>query len=264
MKSDLMKIQKLAKDKTALKHHLKVTRHNNGVLKNMVEELRTKNEKIEDHLQETKAKVLTGNNELAILKKQTEELKINNEEVRRKYENVKTEFEEVKTKNEDLMLKSEDLQSKNEDLKSKNEDLKFKNEELKVKNEVLKTKIENHEDKIEVEETTIRQCRSENVSNRKLIQELKNSQSEMTSSLEDCKTKDADLLISKEELKECLEELDAEMRKNLQRETTTTSTTTTITTTPSPKSVLVLSSFRSSNKPMVVSFQGQLSKLSNF
>ena len=76
LKSDLKKIEKLAKDKTSLKRHLKVTRHNNGVLKNMVEDLKTKNEKIESHLQETKAKIESGNNENAILKKQNEELKM--------------------------------------------------------------------------------------------------------------------------------------------------------------------------------------------
>ena len=232
----------------------------------MVEELKSKNEKIEDHLQEIKAK---GNNELAILRKQNEELKINNDEVKTKYENLKTEIEDMKTEDENLKTKLEEvktengnlkaelveMKSKNEDLKYKNEDLKSKNEATMDKNEKLKTSVENLEDEIEVETRTSRQCQSENVSNIKLIQELKASQSEMSSDLENCKTTDADLLISKEELKECLEELDAEMKKNLQWEITTTSTTTT--TTPPSTAVLVLNTWSSSNKPMVVSFEGQ-------
>lgn len=69
LKSDVKKIEKLVKDKTSLKRHLKVTRHNNGVPKNMIEELKTKNEEIEGHLQETKVKMENGNSEKAILKK---------------------------------------------------------------------------------------------------------------------------------------------------------------------------------------------------
>ena len=53
LKSDVKRIEKLTKDKISLKRHLKVTRHNNGVLKSMVEELTTKNEEIEGNLQET-------------------------------------------------------------------------------------------------------------------------------------------------------------------------------------------------------------------
>ena len=249
-----MKIQKLAKDKTTLKHHLKVTRHNNGVLKNMVEELKNKTEVIEGHLHETKAKVLTGNNELAILKKQNEEWKINNEEIKTKYETVKREYEEVKTENGNLKTELVDMKAKNEVLKFENEDLKPQNQELrttngelKVKNEELKTKVENIENKIELETKTARQCQSENDSNLKLILELKTSQSEMNSDLEDCKTTDADLMISKEELKECLEELDFEMKKNIP-----------------PKAVLVLSTWSTSNKPMVISFEGQFKKTIEF
>ena len=67
LKSDIKKIEKLVKDKTSLKRHPKVTRHNNGVLKNMVEELKTKNEEIEGHLQETKAQIENGNSEKALL-----------------------------------------------------------------------------------------------------------------------------------------------------------------------------------------------------
>ena len=81
LKSDVKKIEKLVKDKMSLQRHLKVTRNNNGVLKNMVEELKTKNEEIEGNLQETKAQIESGVNEMAHLKKQSEELKIKTEQL---------------------------------------------------------------------------------------------------------------------------------------------------------------------------------------
>ena len=152
LKSDLRKIEKLAKDKTSLKRHLKVTRHNNGVLKNVVEELKTKNGEIEGHLQETKAKIESGNIENAFLKK----------------------------KNEELKIKAEKLQEER-DLET--------NKRVK--------------------------CQSENVTNLKMILELKATDTKLTSELEDCKKTDADLVISEQELKECNEKLEAEVKQNL-------------------------------------------------
>ena len=60
-------------------------------------------------------------------------------------------------------------------------------------------------------------CDSENISYREEILKLKQKQSELTSEssdLEDCKTTDADLVISNKELKECNEELESELQKN--------------------------------------------------
>ena len=155
LKSDIKKIEKLVKDKISLKHHLKVTRHNNGVLKSMVEELKTKNEEIEVHLQETKAKVERGANEMTNLKKQNEELK-------------------VKTK-----------------------------------------KLEEERDS-EMKKSL--QYQSENLSNRELILELKEIKSKLTTDLENCETTDANLVILNQELEECNEELEVEIKKNLQCE----------------------------------------------
>ena len=95
----------MTKDKISLKRHLKVTRHNNGVLKNMVEELTTKNEEIEGHLQETKAQIESGNNENVILKKQTEGLKM-------KVEKLEEERDAEKEKN--IQCQSEILANQKE------------------------------------------------------------------------------------------------------------------------------------------------------
>ena len=51
-----------------------------------------------------------------------------------------------------------------------------------------------------------------------IILELKTKQSKLTSDLEICESTDADLLISDKELRECNEELKAEIQKNLQCE----------------------------------------------
>ena len=81
LKSDLRKIEKLSKDKAFLKHHMKTSRHNIGVLTKMNKDLKTENKKIKAQLQETKAEVVNGNNEIIILKKKNEDLKVNVEEL---------------------------------------------------------------------------------------------------------------------------------------------------------------------------------------
>ena len=150
LKSDVLRIEKLVKDKTSLQRHLKITRHNNAVLKNMVEELETKNEETEVHLQETKAKIENGNSEKAALKKQNGELNL---------------------------------------------------------------KVEKLEDERDAEKEKNIQCQSKIISYMETIHELQSKQSKMTTDLGDCKTTDADLVISNKELKECNEELEIEVKK---------------------------------------------------
>ena len=132
---------KLKNDKLTLKRHLKVTRHNNGVLKNMIDELQTKNEEIEGQLQESKAQIANGTSKMAFLNKKIEELN---------------------TKNENSDTKVEELEGK--------------------------------------------------------VKELVTNHAKLASELENCKSTDADLVISQQELKECNEESDAEIKKNLQCE----------------------------------------------
>ena len=64
------KLAKLEHDKTMLKRHLKLVRHNNEVFKNMYDELKTKNEDTESHLQDEEWKVEQ-------LEKKVEELETN-------------------------------------------------------------------------------------------------------------------------------------------------------------------------------------------
>ena len=87
---DAKQMAKLKNDKLTLKRHLKVTRHNNSVLKNIVDELKTKNEEIEGHLQESKAEIEHGTNELTLMKKTIEISKL-------KVENLATEVRELQT-----------------------------------------------------------------------------------------------------------------------------------------------------------------------
>ena len=89
---------------------------------------------------------------------------------------------------------------------------------LKKQNEDLKMKVETIEDERDAETEKGVQCQSENLENLELIQELKTTESKFTLELENCKTTDADLVISNQELKECDGELDSELTKNLQCE----------------------------------------------
>ena len=81
--------EKLKNDKIKLKGHLKVTRDNNGLLKNMVDELKTENEEIEVHLQQSNAKVESLTSEIELMKKSNEELTKKTEELDGKIENLK-------------------------------------------------------------------------------------------------------------------------------------------------------------------------------
>ena len=146
----------------------------------MVEELKTKNEEVENHLQETKAKVTSGNNELTILKKANEDLKTKIEGLQTENKGLKTSYEGLKDKNNDLKTEINDLKSKYEAYENKNEDLKTENEDLKIE-------VEKLEDERDAEMNKCLQYQSENVSNLKRILELETTQAKLTSDLEDCK-----------------------------------------------------------------------------
>ena len=57
-------IEKLKIHKSKSKHDLKVTRQNNRVLENRVDELKAKNGETESQLRESKAKIANGTNEI--------------------------------------------------------------------------------------------------------------------------------------------------------------------------------------------------------
>ena len=154
--------------------------------------------------------------------------------------------------------------------------LKVSMDILKKENEELKLKVEKLEKERDAVTKKNLHCQSENISNRELIQELRTSQSKLTSDLEICKSADVDRLISDKELEECNQELEAEKKKNYQCEsekkicqeeiisfatapvtTTTTSSMPWTTNSALSYTVLVLSTRYSHNKPMTVDFNGK-------
>ena len=142
----------------------------------------------------------------------------------------------------------------------------YQNEILKKQNEELKMKVKKLEEERDAVTKKNLHCQSENISNRELIQELRTSQSKLTSDLEICKSADVDRLISDKELEECNQELEAEKKKNYQCKSTISAAPVTTTTTSSMPwttnsalsyTVLVLSTWNSQNKPMTVDFNGK-------
>ena len=189
LKSDIKKIEKLVKDKISLERHLKVTRHDNGVLKNMVEELKTKNEEIEGNLQETKARIESGVNQMADLKKENEELKMNAQklEEERDAEIEKSlQYQSENVANLKLILDLKTIESK---LTSDLENYKTTDADLVISNRELK------------------ECNNELETEMKKVVELKSKNAKITSELESgCATK--------QELRDCEEELEDEIQKN--------------------------------------------------
>ena len=292
--TDAKQLVKLKNDKLTLKRHLKVTRHNNSVLKNIVDELKTKNEEIESHLQESKAEIENGTNELTLMKKTIEiselkveklatevkELKANQTKLVSDLENCKStdadlvvsqqetkecteELENEQVENlqcqsdkkatqevlESEIQKNQNLQDQNSVLTKSLEDLKKENKESEMKIEEVEEKVKGLEmkklklesdlenckitdadliisqqetkdctEELEDEKNKNLLCHEENVSNLKIIVKLKTNQTQLISDLESFKSTDADLIISQQELKECSDDLDAQIQSNLQYE----------------------------------------------
>jgi len=126
-----------------------------------------------------------------------------------------------KEKNQKLKKMMTDTRKNNQILMSQCDNSKniiYQNEILKKQNEELKIKLQKLEEERNAETNKRIQCQSENISYRELILELKTSQSKLTSDLEICESADSDLLISDQELVECNEELETEMKKSHQCE----------------------------------------------
>ena len=143
LKTDLRKIEKLSRDKVTLKRHIEATRHNNGVLKKMVEDLKTKNEKIKAQLQETKAEVVNGNNEIIILKKKNEDLK-------KKNEDLKVNVEELEDEGNTQMTKH--LQCKSEKVECDSENVSYLEKILELKRKQSKSTSDLHHCEEELED----------------------------------------------------------------------------------------------------------------
>ena len=187
---DAKQIAKLKSDKITLKRRLQETRHNNGVLKNMVEQLNIKKEEIEGHLQESKAIIANGNAEIEFISKSFEQSKKENHDLEMK-------TEELEEENAKLKESQNKLASELDSFKSTDADLVISRQETKECNEDLQG-----------QKTKYFQCFSEN-------EELKATQTKLKSDLKICTV---DLVISQKKLKKCSEDLEAEIQKNLQCE----------------------------------------------
>ena len=95
---DAQLIKKLKNDKIKLKGHLKLTRNNNGVLRNMVDKLKTEKQEIEGLLRDSNEKLASSTNEIEVLKRNNEELRKKNQESEIKAKELEGTIEQFKIK----------------------------------------------------------------------------------------------------------------------------------------------------------------------
>ena len=179
LKSDIKKIEKLVKDQI--------------LLENMVEELKAKNEEIEGNLQETKAIIENGVNQMADLKKENEELKMNAQKLKEERDaeiEKSLQYQSENVANLKLIL---DLKTTESKLTSDLENYKTTDADLVISNRELK------------------ECNNELETEMKKVVELKSKNAKITSELE---SGSADYIITKQELRDCEEELEDEIQKN--------------------------------------------------
>ena len=168
---------KLKSDKTTLKRRLQETRHNNGVYKKMVEELKMKNEAIENQLQESKTEIKNGNIEIEMMKKSLEESKKINEDLL-----VKTE--ELEEENEKLKVNQSKLTSDLESFKSTDADLIISQQETKECNEDLEAEMKKN---LQCESDK-KSCENELEAEVEKNEDLRNQNSEYLKSLEESRS----------------------------------------------------------------------------
>ena len=141
------------------------------------------------------------------LQEQNSVLTKSSEGLQKKNDESEKEVEELEEKIEELKLNQSKLVSDIENLKSTDADLVIAQQEIKDCTKDLDTATK-----------ASLQCHSENVSNLKMIVDLKYNQTKLESDLESFKSTDADLVISQQETKECNEDLEAEIKGKLQCE----------------------------------------------
>ena len=88
-------IEKLLEDKNKLQRQLKVTRQNNAIYKKTVSDLTSKNRELDSRLQEIKAEVATGAEELIVMRKKINELVSNNTDISSELTSSRKEKTEV-------------------------------------------------------------------------------------------------------------------------------------------------------------------------
>ena len=142
---------KLKNDKIKLKRHLQVTRHNNGVLQSMIEELKTKNKEIQKHLQESKAIIANKTSKIDFCNETIEK-------IMKKEEKSKTQIETLENEIDDEMTKNLRCQT---DIDSKQElilELKSNQSQLMIDLEICKTSNVD----LVITQRELKECKNEN------------------------------------------------------------------------------------------------------
>ena len=193
---DVKQIEKLKNDKISLKRHLKVTRHNNGIFKKMVDELKTKNEEIKVQLQKSEMKVEELGEEVKKLKNELNLNhcnKTNTDLIMSKQETKECTEELEVARNRNLKCQSEnntakqELESEVKNVRNQNLALLKSLEELKKKNVESEMKVE----KLEV-----------------IVIDLKTNKLKIESDLKNCESAGADLKMTQHQIKACQDKLE--------------------------------------------------------
>jgi len=171
-------IDKLKKDKIKLKGRLKETRQNNEVLKNIVDELKTRNEEIEDNLQESMVEIEKGANEIDSMKKTIQELGKKNKELEKKAGELDKELESCQSSDADLIISQQETKECNEELEDEaNKNRRCESDkktcENKLEDQVQKNK--NLKDGYSETLTLLEESRSLSSANQKLAQECQSN-----------------------------------------------------------------------------------------
>ena len=222
-------IEKLLEDKNKLQRQLKVTRQNNAIYKKTVSDLTSKNRDLDGRLQEIKAEVATGAEELIVMRKKINELVSNNTDISSELTSSRKEKTEV----------MENLEKIDKELKAE-KDLRLQLQDTKLELEKLILELNTNSSKITTE---LEICKNETV---KLL-DMQNKLQVCDDELEVVKKKRINLELDNSEISQSLEESKEEAsnhqllydkcKKDLERARTTaataTATTTSTTTTTS-------------------------------
>ena len=177
--SGVRRLEKILAENVKLQRQLKVTRQNNAILRKQKSDLTLANEDLQGRLQEIKADFATGHAELIVMNKKFDELKKNNTE-------ISADLTSTRKENDELM---ESLQDVDRELAAE-----------------IKIRLQYQSEKLELV--------AKDLTNQKLVLELKTNISKITSELEMCQSENAELVIAHKELEDCEGELKDEIRKN--------------------------------------------------
>ena len=222
-------IEKLLEDKNKLRHQLKATRQNNAIYKKTVSDLTSKNRDLDGRLQEIKAEVATGTEELIVMRKKINELVSNNTD-------ISSELTSSRKEKTELMANLEKI---DQELKVE-KDLRLQLQDTKLELEKLILELNTNSSKITTE---LEICKNETVKRLNVQNKLQVCEDE----LEVLKKKRINLELDNSEISQSLEESKEEAsnhqllydkcKKDLERARTTAATATaTTTSTTSTKS----------------------------